>query len=256
MATATMEAREALEHVEGRLDRNRDGTKRLSFSIVGPGELETVNQLLYATYHPYEPLTNHLGLCTGINSLKDVDKMVEEKLTKNLTLVAYDESGRPVGAAVNNCVWRSEPTVDLEEELQGLQDPRYGPIQAIHHALRATPAHQRIYEEIITDKMFDIGMIGVEVSSRGQGVATNLIRRSILLAGCLGFRAIKAEATGSFGMKTFATVGMQPASSIRYADFEYEGRKIFEGIGSSEADSEGNPDTKITFMKKKFFQSP
>merc|ERR1711936_366559 len=85
--------------------------------------------------------------------------------------------------------------------------------------------------------------IGVEVESRGQGVATNLIRRSILLAGCLGFRAIKAEATGSFGMKTFATVGMQPASSIRYADFEYEGRRIFEGIGASGADSEGNPDT-------------
>merc|ERR1719187_599117 len=217
MATATMEA---LAHVGGaqeRLDRNRDGTKRLSFSIVGPGELETVNQLLYATYHPYEPLTNHLGLCTGINSLKDVDKMVEDKLTKNLTLVAYDESGRPVGAAVNNCVWRSEPTVDLEEELQGLQDPRYGPIQGI-------------YEEIIADKMFDIGMIGVEVSSRGQGVATNLIRRSILLAGCLGFRAIKAEATGRFARNTFATVGMQPGSSIQYSDFEYQGEKVFAGV--------------------------
>ena len=54
--------------------------------------------------------------------------------------------------------------------------------------------------------MFDIGMIGVEVSSRGQGVATNLIRRSILLAGCLGFRAIKAEATNRFARNTFMTV--------------------------------------------------
>ena len=45
------------------------------------------------------------------------------------------------------------------------------------------------------------------------------------------------------------------SSTTRYADFEYEGRKIFEGIGSSEADTEGNPDTEITFMKKKFFQS-
>ena len=64
----------------------QDGTKRLSFSIVGPPELETVNRLLYATYHPYEPLTNHLGLCTGLNSLRDVDAMVEENLAKNLTL--------------------------------------------------------------------------------------------------------------------------------------------------------------------------
>jgi hypothetical protein len=45
-----------------------------------------VNKLLYATYHPYEPLTNHLGLCTGLNSLQDVDRMVENILVKNLTL--------------------------------------------------------------------------------------------------------------------------------------------------------------------------
>ena len=39
---------------------------------------------------------------------------------------------------------------------------------------------------------------------------------------------------------------MQPASSIRYADFTYQGEKVFAGM-------EG--DTEITFMKKKFFQS-
>merc|ERR1712172_316510 len=140
----------------------------------------------------------------------------------------------------------------MEEALEGVEES-YRPIQAIQHQLRHENGH--IFEEIGTNKMFSIKMIGIGEEDRGQGVATNLIRRSILLAGCLGFRAIKAEATGSFGMKTFATVGMQPASSIRYTDFEYEGKKIFEGIGSSEADSEGNPDTEITFMKKKFFQS-
>ena len=35
----------------------QDGTKRLNFAIVGPPDLDTVNKLLYATYHPYEPLT-------------------------------------------------------------------------------------------------------------------------------------------------------------------------------------------------------
>ena len=64
----------------------QDGTKRLNYAIVGPSELATVNKLLYATYHPYEPLTKHLGLCKGLNSLKDVDRMVEEKLAKYLTL--------------------------------------------------------------------------------------------------------------------------------------------------------------------------
>ena len=59
---------------------------RLRFAVVGPDDLDIVNRLLYATYHPYEPLTKHLNLCKGLNSLKDVDRMVEEKLAKYLTL--------------------------------------------------------------------------------------------------------------------------------------------------------------------------
>ena len=187
---------------------------------MGPPHLETVNRLLYDTYHNYEPLTKYLGLCKGLNSLRDVDREVEQILVKNLTLLAYDDDGKPVGVAVNNSCCKDEMKVTLEEALKGVEES-YRPIQAIHHTLRRQNSH--IYEEIGTDKMFSIRMIGVEVESRGQGVATNLIRRSILLAGCLGFRAIKAEATGSFGMKTFATVGMQPASSIRFDQNHYRG---------------------------------
>ena len=168
---------------------------------------------MYATYHNYEPLTKHLGLCKGLNSLKDVDREEERILVKNLTLLAYDDEGKPVGVAVNNSCSKEEMEMSMEAALEDVEES-YRPIQAIHHTLRRQNRH--IYEEIGTDKMFSIRMIGVEVESRGQGVATNLIRRSILLAGCLGFRAIKAEATGSFGMKTFATVGMQPASAIRF----------------------------------------
>ena len=150
-----------------------------------------------------------------------------------------------MGAAVNNCVLREDWEVGLEDELGRVGESGYRPIQAIHHQLRQENKH--LFDEIITDKLFDIGMIGVEVENRGQGIATNLIRRSILLAGCLGFRGIKTEATGGFSRAAFTTVGMQPAGAIDYANFEFEGTKPFEGMP--------HPDTQITFMKKKFFQS-
>jgi len=235
----------ALARITNRLDRNRDGTKKLKFAIVGPEGAQTVNELLYATYHPYEPLTQHLNLCTGSSSLGDVDRKVEEILVKNLTLVAYDEAGKPVGTAVNNSCYKEEMEQELQEALDKVLDPAYRPIQAIRHQLRRQNRH--IYDEIGTDKMFSIRMVGVEPESRGQGVATNLIRRSILLAGCLGFRGIKAEATGRFSRETFERVGMLPGSSIKYADFTYQGEKVFEGLSKD--------DKEITFMKKKFFQS-
>merc|ERR1712032_1759520 len=125
--TSSSEAQEALKHVD-RLDRNRDGTKRLNYAIVGPSELATVNKLLYATYHPYEPLTSHLGLCKGPNSIKDMDKMVESYLVKNLTLIAYDRgTGRPVGAAVNNSCLKEELDLSLEQELKEVEDKSYQP---------------------------------------------------------------------------------------------------------------------------------
>ena len=47
---------------------------------------------------------------------------------------------------------------------------------------------------------------------------------------------------------TYASqVGMQPAGSIKYDDFVFDGKKPFAGM------KDGN--SEITFMKKKFFQS-
>jgi len=202
-----------------------------------------VHRLLYASYYPTEPLISHLGLCTGLNSIKDLDKVVEERLASNLTLVAFDESGRPVGAAVNNVCNKNEVRIELEEELKDVKDPRYKPIRAIHHTLRRQ--NDDVYDQIGIDKMFSIGMIGVEKT--GLGIATNLIRRSVLLAGCLGFRGIKTEAPGAFSREAFERVGFQAGSTIDYNSFEFYGEKVFQGLKSG--------DSEITFMRKKFFQS-
>jgi len=244
------EAKEALEAVtngelkDGKvLDRNRDGTMKLNFAIVSLKELEVVNKLLYHTFYPGDPLISHLGLCQGPNSLRDLDNRVEERLPMNVSIVAYDETGRPVGTAVNTVCYKGEIQYNLEDVLKGVEDPRFKPIEAIHHKLRRENDH--VWEEIGIDKLFHIGMVGVLY--KNQGIATNLIRRSILLAGCLGFRGIKTEATGDFSRHEYGMLGMLPSGSIKYADFEFEGQKVFGGLA--------NPDTEITFMKKKFFQS-
>ena len=93
--------------------------------------------------------------------------------------------------------------------LQGLDqviDPNYKPVLAIYHQLRM--ANKHIYEELKTEKFFSMRMVGVDPRLRGRGVATDLIRRSHLLAGCLGFTGIKTETTGSFSQKAFLNVGM------------------------------------------------
>ena len=253
--------------------------------MVGPEALGTVQGLLHATYHPDHPLARHMGLRSTVD-LRDVDRMVERRLTKLLTLVAYDASGRLVGAAVNDSCHVDEVDA-MEEEMEGIEEGRFRPILAIHHQLRRQNRH--VFQEMGTDKLLDLSMVAVEEAARGQGVATDLIRwaddhtlflivheqvwssvcklvnthfgssnqwygittdltrRSILLAGCLGYLGVKAEATSTFGKEVYTRVGMLPAHSIDYNTFTYQGERVFDGMTGE--------DTKMTFMRKKFFQT-
>ena len=133
--------------------------------------------------------------------------------------------------------------VSLDNELKEIEDSQYKPIRAIHHQIRRQNGD--VFDQIGIEKMFSIGMIGVETT--GLGIATNLIRRSVLLAGCLGFRGIKTEASGAFSREAFERVGFQAGSSINYDTFDFYGERVFQGLKSG--------DSEITFMQKKFFQS-
>jgi len=55
--------------------------------------------------------------------------MVQQKLAKNLTVVAYDRAGKPVGVAVNNSCHKEELAHSLDTELEGVVDAGYRPIQ-------------------------------------------------------------------------------------------------------------------------------
>jgi len=254
-STSVKEASEALRHVQESekklkapmLDRTRGFLtgKNYSYCIVGPDDVEKANFLLYDTYHPDEPITKHLGLTQGGKRIPDADRMVQEIVPRHLSMFALDPKGKPIGVCINNACYESEMEDTTDKILSDVSDPQYKPLAAIHHELRLKNRH--IYQEIDTDKFFSIRMVGVENSQRGMGVATELIRRSILLAGCMGFSGIKTEATGKFSRIAFEAVGLLPTNSIKYEDFEFEGKKIFSGMNGD--------NTEITFMRKKFFQS-
>jgi len=254
---AASETKEALGHSLGpgrgglRLDRDRKVGRRLAFRIVGPspGDRALVHALLYSSYHPDEPITRALGLATGLNSVPDADRLVDSALEKNLTVVAEDmETGRPVGVAVNNvCQLKDLTESRQEEELSSCLEPRYRPMLAIRHQLRLDT--RNIYAELGVDKFFSIRMVGVDAGARGQGVATDLIRRSVLLAGCLGYVGINAIASGTFAKGAFESIGLQPTASINYSQFEFEGERVFNGVPGITGDNE------IVLLKKKFFQS-
>ena len=67
-----------------KLDRERKSN--LTYGIASPDKLEYINKLLYASYHPDEPITKALNLFQGPNSIPDADNRVGIMVRKNLSL--------------------------------------------------------------------------------------------------------------------------------------------------------------------------
>lgn len=224
-----------------KLDRER--SLNLTYGIASEDKIEAINRLLYASYHPDEPITNHLGLYKGPGSIPDADRRVRSSIKRNLSLFVYDSNGVEIGVCVNNGYYRHDFLGLLDD--CDVVDPAYKVYLAVHKELRSSNTH--LFDQIKTDKLFCISMVGVDPAYRSKGVATDLIRRSVLLAGTMGFTGLMTEATGAFSQKAFRRLGMVKTSSIVYRDFEYEGRKPF---------AEMNPvHPELAMMKKKFFQS-
>ena len=89
----------------------------MTYSIASVEKLEAVNKLLYASYHPDEPITKHLGLYKGLNSIPDADKRVEAMIRRNLSMFAYDKQGELIGVCINNGYYKHD-FLDLLDQVR------------------------------------------------------------------------------------------------------------------------------------------
>ena len=80
----------------------------LTYSIASVEKLEAVNKLLYASYHPDEPITRHLGLYKGVNSIPDADRREEAMILRNLSMFAYNSQGELIGVCINNGYYKHD----------------------------------------------------------------------------------------------------------------------------------------------------
>jgi len=53
-----------------------------------------------------------------------------------------------------------------------------------------------IYDQIGAKTLFDIKILATDKNNRRGGLGSDLLKRSVALGKCLGFKGAKAEATG------------------------------------------------------------
>ena len=79
---------------------------------------------------------------------------------------------------------------------------------------------------------FLLQMLAVHPSARGQGLARDMIERSVQLAKCLGYKMCKTEATGDFSRRAFLKAGFELVAECDYNDFAQDGERVFQNINN------------------------
>merc|ERR1719369_1804861 len=145
-------------------------------------------------------MTKHLGLFKGPYSLPDIDLYVKIAIDQNVSILAMDADDNTVlGVMVNGVAYKDDMETDLAEVIGRLLDPKFAPISAALHEVQRRAHH--IYQEFDTDSLFDMKIVACSAASRGMGLATDLMQRSVDLAQVLGFKGAKGEATGIYSAK-------------------------------------------------------
>jgi len=91
-----------------------------------------------------------------------------------------------------------------------------------------------VFTKLDADELFDIKMITVSPEARGLGLANELVRRSIQLAKCLGYKGCKTEATSAYSRKAMLKGGLTEEVMVRYDTFSFKGERPFQGIQGHE----------------------
>jgi len=202
---------------------------KVKYEIVKPSQLPKVQELMYESGYPREPMVNHLGLCKGLYSIPDSDKLMENiVLTYNMSILAIDKvTLAPVGVAINGEFNISDVHV-ADNVIRGLTSPDFGPIIAIRDQVDTMGSV--VFREFNTDTIFNTKYLTVKQEMAHQGLATGLLSRAIQQASALGYKGIKTVVSHNNFKKAAMDNGMELVAEVKFDEFTYRGKKVFEGL--------------------------
>ena len=163
----------------------------LTFRIASEENYEDVISFLYANFHRDEPMSKALELVgEDLSHVEALDEFGLHALKDNLSLIATDTTtGKLMGVCINLVAKKQD---DTKEE--PCTNPKFAHILEILRLVNEKGGN--LYDQVGVESFFDIKMVATDKVNRKSGLGTELLKRSVELSRILGFRAVKAEATG------------------------------------------------------------
>ena len=110
--------------------------------------------------------------------------------------------------------------------------PRSNPIDALLDGLDES---YRQTQKIRSGEFLHLFMLGVPAAFAGKKIGQSLVAECLRIGRQRGYRTAVTEATGNLSQHIFRRFGFVERFAASYADFEFEGNKVFATIESTAA---------------------
>ena len=187
---------------------------------------EEAANLLVAVFNEREPLA-HLDSSDPQEFSEYILYLSHKCAEEGLGFIAREMSSNEIIGVVLSS--------DLSESVNAEKSPDEtleNPISALIHSLNSSYFTKGTLEE---NTYLNIKFVATNGDFKGKGVVTELISTCIKAAQERGFKYAQAEATGNISQHIFTSrFGFEEKASIKYTEFEFDGKKPFATITEHE----------------------
>lgn len=168
-----------------------------------------------------EPMTKVMGL-SHEQVHADLVNVVDKLANENMSLIAVDQSSnRIVGVVINKdfTVPPVYPDTVIGDSL---------PIFTLLGTLNSIPAETA---DVKPGEVFHVFIMAIDLDNANQSIGTQLSEALVKQAKDMNYQKLATETTGPISQHiTRNKFAAREVACIKYADFEFQGRKIFEKV--------------------------
>jgi ribosomal protein S18 acetylase RimI-like enzyme len=203
-----------------------DERSDLEYGVCEATDVREMAHLLAKVFSRYDPPAVAAGL-----SFEELEQLVSlfgpRTASDGLSIIARARpSGDIIGALLADD-FVSSLAEGFDKEFE-----HFAPVGAL---LNELDEQYRKTRTMVPGEILHVFMVGVEPEHGGKGIAQTLVRLCLENGERKGYRVAVTEATGRVSQRIFRKLGFADRFSVSYKEFNYGGRRVFQGIQDHDA---------------------
>ncbi|KAJ9585917.1 hypothetical protein L9F63_020425 [Diploptera punctata] len=172
-----------------------------------------------------EPLSHSFPPCTTGKREKAFRGYAEIPLRSGFSVMALDGS-QVVGACLSKILTKDEI---FNHDIPEFDDPNGDPLNSgIVRMLLRVHRKLDLFSLFKVNQILEVGLVSVEPSHVGRGLAARMVQRSLELGAKRGLKYAKADCTGPASAAAAKKAGMEQIYRLAYDDFKLNDKIVFK----------------------------